>query len=56
MTLEYAGQAGWRDGGDPLTDEEKALLDARLNAYEKNSDAGSSWEEVEARLRARLKQ
>ena len=45
---------GWLDDDDPLTDEEKALLDARLAAYEKDPDAGSSWEEVESRIRARL--
>jgi hypothetical protein len=45
----------WLDAGDPLTDVEKALLDARLAAYEKDPDGGSSWEEVEARIRARLK-
>jgi putative addiction module component (TIGR02574 family) len=45
----------WLDADDPLTDAEKALLDARLAAYEKDPDAGSSWEEVEARIRARLK-
>ena len=45
----------WLDAEDPLTDAEKALLDARLAAYEKDPDAGSSWEEVEARIRARLK-
>ncbi|MEW6302516.1 MAG: addiction module protein [Verrucomicrobiota bacterium] len=46
----------WFDGDEPLTDAEKALLDARLAAYEKDPEAGSSWEEVEARVRARLKQ
>lgn len=45
----------WLDADDPLTDAEKALLDARLAAYEKDPDPGSSWEEVEARIRARLK-
>ena len=45
----------WLDTKEPLTDTEKALLDARLAAYEKDPDAGSSWEEVEARIRARLK-
>ena len=45
----------WLDANDPMTDAEKALLDARLAAYEKDADAGSSWEEVEARIRARLK-
>jgi hypothetical protein len=45
----------WLDAGEPLTDAEKALLDARLATYEKDPDAGNSWEEVEARIRARLK-
>jgi len=45
----------WLDGDEPLTDAEKALLDARLLAYQKDPEAGSSWEEVEARIRARLK-
>jgi len=44
---------GWFDGGE-LTLEQKALLDARLAEYEKNPQAGSSWEEVEARLRQKL--
>jgi putative addiction module component (TIGR02574 family) len=45
----------WLDDADPLTEAEKALLDARLAAYEKDPEAGGSWAEVEARLRARLK-
>jgi hypothetical protein len=46
----------WLDGEEPLTDTEKALLEARLAAYERDPDAGSSWAEVEARIRARLSQ
>jgi putative addiction module component (TIGR02574 family) len=45
---------GWLDADEPLTDAEKALLDARLAAYEEDPDAGSSWAEVEARIQARL--
>jgi putative addiction module component (TIGR02574 family) len=57
IRLKLAGLDGeeWLDADDPLTDAEKVLLDARLAAYEKDPDAGSSWEEVEARIRARLK-
>jgi putative addiction module component (TIGR02574 family) len=40
----------WIDASDPLTDSEKALLDARLAAYRKDPDAGSSLEDVESRL------
>jgi putative addiction module component (TIGR02574 family) len=44
----------WLDPSDPLTDAEKALLDTRLAASEEDPDAGSSWEEVEARTRPLL--
>ncbi len=44
----------WLDADDPLTDSEKALLDARIAAYENDPDEGSSWEEVEMRIRERL--
>jgi hypothetical protein len=43
----------WTDSSHPLTDSEMALLDARLAAYRKAPDAGSSWEDVEARLLGR---
>jgi len=47
---------GWMDEDDPLSAADKAVLEERLAAYEKEPNAGSSWEEVEARIRARLKQ
>ena len=37
-------------GGEPTT-EEKALLDRELEEFQKNPQAGSTWAEVEARLR-----
>jgi len=45
----------WLDDCE-LTEDEKRLLEQRLAAMEKNPDAGSSWEEVEARIRAKLGQ
>jgi putative addiction module component (TIGR02574 family) len=54
LLTKLDGEA-WLDAVEPLTDAEKALLDARLAAYEKDPDSGGSWEEVEARIRARLK-
>lgn len=44
----------WLDNGEPLSEDEKALLDSRLAAYSKNPEEGTSWEEVESRIRARL--
>jgi hypothetical protein len=44
----------WEDQDDPLTDEQKAILDARLAAYLKDPNAGSSWKQVKNRIRARL--
>lgn len=45
----------WQDGADPLTAAEKALLEARLAEYAEDPEAGSTWAEVEARIRSRLK-
>lgn len=44
----------WLDDDDPLTDEEKALIESRIEAHEKNPDAAIPWEEVKARLNRRL--
>ena len=44
----------WLDDEEPLTIHEKALLEARLATYAKDPDAGSTWEEVEGRIRAHL--
>ena len=33
------------------TDEEKALLDCEMEEYRRNPEVGSSWSEVEARIR-----
>ena len=33
------------------TDEEKTLLDRELEEYRQNPEAGSSWNEIEARIR-----
>jgi hypothetical protein len=45
----------WLDDEEPLTIQEKALLEARLASYANDPDAGSTWEEVEGRIRARLR-
>jgi len=37
----------------PITDAQKKDVERRLAAYHKNPNAGSSWEEVKARLRGR---
>jgi len=44
----------WLDGGE-LSNEEKAILEARLDEFDKNPRAGSSWAEVQARIRAKLR-
>jgi putative addiction module component (TIGR02574 family) len=50
---ELAGEV-WHDGGE-LTDADKMALDAALADYKKNPDAGSTWEEVETRIQAKLR-
>lgn len=54
MRLAELDSDDWLDEQETLTIHEKALLDARLAAYAKDQDAGSTWEEVEGRIRARL--
>jgi putative addiction module component (TIGR02574 family) len=55
LRLAELDSEDWLDIEDPLTVQEKALLDARLSAYANDPDAGSTWEEVEGRIRARLR-
>jgi putative addiction module component (TIGR02574 family) len=43
----------WLDDGE-LNDADKAALDAALASYKQNPDAGSSWEEVKARIQSKL--
>jgi putative addiction module component (TIGR02574 family) len=45
---------GWLDEDDPLTDEQKALLEARLADMEKHPEKSIPWSEAEARLKARF--
>ena len=50
---ELAGDA-WQDRGE-LSEADRQALDAALAAYEESPDAGSSWDEVKARVQARLR-
>lgn len=49
---ELAGEI-WLDDGE-LSDTDIAALDAALVDYQKNPDAGCPWEEVKARIQAKL--
>jgi putative addiction module component (TIGR02574 family) len=44
----------WLDDDDPLTAEQKALVEWRIEAHEKNPETAIAWEEVKARLNWRL--
>ena len=50
---ELAGDA-WQDRGE-LTDADKYTLDDTLAAYEKSPDTGDNWEQVKARIGAKLR-
>lgn len=45
---------GWLDDDDTLTDEQKTLIESRIEAHEKNPESAIPWEEVKARLNRRL--
>jgi putative addiction module component (TIGR02574 family) len=43
----------WFDNGE-LSEQEKAIIEARLDEYDRNPEAVSSWEEAKARILAGL--
>jgi hypothetical protein len=45
---------GWLDEDDPLSAEEKVLLESRLKDMEEHPKKSISWAEAEARLKARF--
>jgi putative addiction module component (TIGR02574 family) len=50
---ELAGNA-WQDRGE-LSSVDKQTLDSTLAAYEQSPESGSSWDEVKARVQAKLR-
>ena len=49
--LDRIAEDEWLDADDPLTEAEKALIESRIDAHEKNPGAGIPWEEFDARLK-----
>jgi len=45
---------GWLDDDDPLSAEEKALLDARLADLEQHPETSIPWEEAKRRIETRF--
>lgn len=52
--LQLEGE-GWLDAAD-LTDDERRLIESRLEAHRQNPDAAIPWDDVEAKLIARFGQ
>jgi len=52
--LAEMDSSGWLDGDDPLSDEAKVLLEARLDEMEKQPENSMPWKDAEARLKARF--
>ena len=44
----------WLDDDDPLTDEQKALLETRLADIEQHPESSITWEEAKERIEARF--
>ena len=54
LRMAELDQDDWLDDGE-LTDEEKTLIDARLDACERNAGAFIPWEQAKARIAVGLK-
>ena len=50
VKLAEMDSGGWLDDDDPLTDEEKKLIDTRLAEHEANPRSAISFGEFKARL------
>ena len=50
---ELAGNS-WQDRGE-LSEADKQALDAALPEYEKSPDASSPWDQIKARVQAKLR-
>jgi putative addiction module component (TIGR02574 family) len=44
----------WLDYDDPITQEDKALIEARLDAHEKNPETAIPWDDFKARVSRRI--
>ncbi len=44
----------WLDKDDPLTEQEKELIQTRLEAHERNPESAIPWEEFKNRLNRRI--
>jgi len=54
MKLAELDGDDWLDDDGPLTEEQKTLIESRIEAHEKNPETAIPWEEVKARLNRRL--
>ena len=52
--IEQIAEDEWLDADDPLTDAEKALIESRIDAHEKNPEVAIPWVEFDSRLKRRL--
>ena len=44
----------WLDRDDPLTEQEKELIETRLEAHERNPESAIPWEEFKTHLNRRI--
>ena len=54
LKLAELDRDGWLDDDNPLTNQEKALLEARLTDLGQNPEASIPWDEARKRIEARL--
>ena len=54
MKLAELDGDDWLDDDDPLTDEQKALLEARLRDMELHPETSIPWAEAKRRLQERF--
>ena len=44
----------WLDQDDPVSDQDKALIQTRIDAHERNPETAIPWDDFKARLNRRI--
>ena len=54
LKLAELDEDDWADADDPLSDADKALIEARVEAHERNPATAIPWNQFEEALKRRL--
>jgi putative addiction module component (TIGR02574 family) len=54
LKLSEPDEDRWLDYDDSLSEQDKSLIEARIDAHERNPDAAIPWDDFKARLSRKI--